>query len=88
MTRSRQSVELAGSALSHSCHVCAFFSSKEDEYRVLMPFIKDALDPGQEAARATDPVGCQHGMGVRGLARWCTTSLSGAIQRTARWERF
>jgi hypothetical protein len=54
MTRSRQSVELAGSALSHSCHVCAFFSSKEDEYRVLMPFIKDGFEKGDRAFHVVD----------------------------------
>ena len=32
-------VHLAGSVLDRARHVCAFFHSKEEEYRVLLPFI-------------------------------------------------
>src|SRR5689334_8695049 len=42
-------VRLAGSTLSRSCHVCAFFHSKEEEYRVLMPFIKEGFEKGDRA---------------------------------------
>src|SRR6185295_7625003 len=49
-----QPVQLAGSVLSHSCHVCAFFHSKEDEYRVLMPFIKDGFEKGDRAFHVVD----------------------------------
>lgn len=42
-------VRLAGSILNRSCHVCAFFHSKEEEYRVLMPFIKDGFEKGDRA---------------------------------------
>ena len=48
-------VQLAGSVLRHSCHVCAFFHSKEEEYRVLMPFIKDGFDNGDRAFHVVDP---------------------------------
>jgi hypothetical protein len=48
-------VRLAGSVLKHSCHVCAFFHSKEDEYRVLMPFIKDGFEKGDRAFHVVDP---------------------------------
>ena len=44
MTEAMEPVRLAGSVLSRSCHVCAFFHSKEEEYRVLMPFIKDGFE--------------------------------------------
>src|SRR6185437_13992197 len=54
MTKNTQPVELAGSALSHSCHVCAFFHSKEDEYSVLMPFIKDGFKKGDRAFHVVD----------------------------------
>jgi hypothetical protein len=37
-------VRLAGSVLGRYWHVCAFFGSKEEEYRVLLPFIKEGLD--------------------------------------------
>ena len=50
-----QPVPLAGSVLGRSCHVCAFFHSKEDEYRVLMPFIKDGFANGDRAFHVVDP---------------------------------
>jgi hypothetical protein len=48
-------VRVAGSALKRSCHVCAFFHSKEDEYRVLMPFIKEGFERGDRAFHVVDP---------------------------------
>ena len=48
-TNARDPVRLAGSVLSRSCHVCAFFNSKEEEYRVLMPFIKEGFEKGDRA---------------------------------------
>src|SRR3954471_2038549 len=55
MTETREPVRLAGSALNRSCHVCAFFHSKEEEYRVLMPFIKDGFERGDRAFHIVDP---------------------------------
>jgi MEDS: MEthanogen/methylotroph, DcmR Sensory domain len=54
MAENVQSVQLAGSRLGRSCHVCAFFHSKEEEYRVLMPFIKDGFDRGDRAFHVVD----------------------------------
>jgi DcmR-like sensory protein len=42
-------VRLAGSVLVERPHVCAFFHSREQEYRVLLPFIKDGFDCGDRA---------------------------------------
>jgi hypothetical protein len=50
-----QPVRLAGSELRHSCHVCAFFHSKDEEYEVLMPFIKEGLESGDRAVHILDP---------------------------------
>ena len=36
-------VRLAGAVLDRRRHVCAFFNSDEEEYRVLLPFIKDCF---------------------------------------------
>lgn len=55
MNEANPSVRLAGSVLNRSCHVCAFFQSKEEEYRVLMPFIKDGFDRGDRAFHVVDP---------------------------------
>jgi hypothetical protein len=54
-TESSEPVRLAGSVLSRSCHVCAFFHSKEEEYRVLMPFIKEGFERGDRAFHVVDP---------------------------------
>src|SRR6516164_4224537 len=48
-------VRLAGSVLDRSRHACAFFHSKEEEYRVLLPFIKEGFDQGDRAFHIVDP---------------------------------
>lgn len=48
-------VHLAGSVLGRSSHVCAFFHSKEEEYRVLLPFIKEGFEKGDRAFHVVDP---------------------------------
>ena len=45
----RRQVRLAGAPLGSSRHVCAFFNSKDEEYRVLLPFIKEGLELGDKA---------------------------------------
>lgn len=39
----------AGSELAESRHVCAFFNNEDEEYRVLLPFIKDGFERGDKA---------------------------------------
>ncbi len=46
MTASSREVRLAGAVLGRARHVCAFFNSKDEEYRVLLPFIKEGFDHG------------------------------------------
>ena len=48
-------VRLAGSILDRSRHVCAFFHDKEEEYRVLLPFIKEGFDEGDRAIHMLGP---------------------------------
>lgn len=48
MTDNKQ-VRLAGSVLDRSRHVCAFFNTKDEEYRVLLPFIKEGFEQGDKA---------------------------------------
>ena len=48
-------VHLAGATLTHSCHACAFFHTKEEEYRVLMPFIMEGFERGDRAFHIVDP---------------------------------
>lgn len=48
-------VHLAGSLVGHKGHICAFFSSADDEYRTLLPFIQDGLASGEAAFHTVDP---------------------------------
>lgn len=50
-----QEINLAGKTVRPSQHVCAFFSTKEEEYRVLMPFIKQGFERGERAFHVVDP---------------------------------
>jgi hypothetical protein len=45
----KKEVRLAGTVLGRSRHVCAFFNTKDDEYRVLLPFVKEGFDQGDKA---------------------------------------
>lgn len=49
MTEKHRTVRLAGTELGRSRHVCAFFHSKDEEYRVLLPFIKEGFEQGDKA---------------------------------------
>jgi MEDS: MEthanogen/methylotroph, DcmR Sensory domain len=55
MNHARNPIPFAGSQLSESRHVCAFFNSEEEEYRVLLPFIEDGLKAGQKAVHVVTP---------------------------------
>jgi len=48
-------ISLAGSQLGETRHVCAFFHSDEEEYRVLLPFIKEGLKRGDKAVHVLNP---------------------------------
>jgi hypothetical protein len=48
-------IPFAGSVLGESRHVCAFFNSDEEEYRVLLPFIKDGFECGDKAIHVVNP---------------------------------
>jgi hypothetical protein len=54
MAEKTQPVRLAGSDLGRFRHVCAFFHTKEEEYQVLMPFVKEGLDRGDKAFHIID----------------------------------
>lgn len=55
MNIARAPISLAGSQLGELRHVCAFFSTDEEEYRVLLPFIKDGLECGDKAVHVVNP---------------------------------
>ena len=57
LTRSQNElpIRFAGSELDARRHVCAFFHSPEEEYRVLLPFIKEGFERGEKAFHVVDP---------------------------------
>jgi MEDS: MEthanogen/methylotroph, DcmR Sensory domain len=48
-------LSFAGSQLAETRHICAFFNSDEEEYRVLLPFIKDGFKCGHKAVHVVNP---------------------------------
>ncbi|MDB5856512.1 MAG: hypothetical protein JWQ76_201 [Ramlibacter sp.] len=48
-------VEIAGTALGKYRHICAFFRNAEEEYRVMLPFIKDGLARGDRSCHILEP---------------------------------
>jgi hypothetical protein len=52
MTNTMMSAEphlrLAGRTLKETRHVCAFFNSREEQNKTLMPFLKEGFDSGEK----------------------------------------
>ncbi len=78
----RAPISLAGSQLRETRHVCAFFNSDEEEYRVLLPFIKDGFERGDKAVHVVNPD--QHFDHVQRLA--AIGIDSNAVQRSGQLE--
>lgn len=55
MSDSTMPVRLAGSVLNRSRHACAFFNSRDEEYDVLMPFMKEGFERGEKMCHIVDP---------------------------------
>ncbi len=55
MTPPSRQISLAGSQLGAVRHVCAFFATDDDEYRVLLPFIREGLSCGDKAVQVVNP---------------------------------
>jgi hypothetical protein len=58
MKSSATPIPFAGSQLGETRHVCAFFHSDEEEYQVLLPFIKDGFECGDKAVHIVNPHQC------------------------------
>jgi len=52
---SEKPIRFAGSTLGTYRHICAFFNSPDEEYRVLLPFIKEGFERGEKAFHIVDP---------------------------------
>jgi MEDS: MEthanogen/methylotroph, DcmR Sensory domain len=55
MKKPAEPIRFAGSQPSEARHVCAFFNSDDEEYRVLLPFIKDGFECGDKAIHVVNP---------------------------------
>jgi hypothetical protein len=55
MSENEQPIRFAGATLGSQRHVCAFFHSPDEEYNVLLPFIKEGFDRGEKAFHIVDP---------------------------------
>lgn len=52
---SHRPIRFAGSVLGAPRHVCAFFHNPDEQYRVLLPFIKEGFECGDRAFHVVDP---------------------------------
>src|SRR5438876_3566467 len=77
---------LAGGSLGPQPHVCAFFNSRDDEYRTLLPFVKEGLDRREKAIHIVDPVLRDEHLGSSkcstGTRRTCEADASIAAGRS------
>jgi hypothetical protein len=82
MKRFAMPISLAGSQLGEVRHVCAFFNSDDEEYRALLPFIKDGFECGDKAVHVVNPD--QH---AEHLQRLDTVGIdSKAVQQSGQLE--
>jgi hypothetical protein len=51
MARTNAPIKFGGSFLGDTRHVCAFFATPDDEFRTLLPFIRDGLVAGDRLVR-------------------------------------
>jgi hypothetical protein len=55
MKKTTPPIPFAGSHLDQTRHVCAFFNNADEEYRALLPFIKDGFQCGHKAIHVVNP---------------------------------
>jgi len=49
-----RTANLARSMVSCRCHVCAFFHSRDDEYEIMLPFMKEGIEAGDRTVYILD----------------------------------
>jgi hypothetical protein len=54
MEKQNRSVTLAGSPVRQRCHACAFFHNREEEYRMLLPFVKEGFEHQDKIFQVVD----------------------------------
>ncbi len=56
MRSSELPIHFSGATLAQDRHICAFFHSPDEEYRVLLPFIREGIERGEKAFHIVNPV--------------------------------
>jgi hypothetical protein len=51
----KKSVRFAGLDLGHHRHLCAFFRDQEEQYEMLLPFVREGIERGEKAFHIVDP---------------------------------
>ena len=55
MHENNGAIHLAGTTLDRYRHVCAFFHTRDEEYKALLPFIKEGIERHEKAFHIVDP---------------------------------
>ena len=55
MVDGEQQIHFAHATLGTQRHICAFFHSPDEEYRTLLPFVREGLERGEKAFHIVDP---------------------------------
>lgn len=50
----KKEVRLAGAVLDRTRHICVFYHSQDEEYRILLPFIKEGFERGDKIFHIID----------------------------------
>jgi MEDS: MEthanogen/methylotroph, DcmR Sensory domain len=50
----RRSIRLCGQEIDQPGHICAFFTSRDEEYHTLIPYLKEGVDAGEEVLNVLD----------------------------------
>ena len=55
MHENNGAIHLVGTTLDRYRHVCAFFHTRDEEYKALLPFIKEGIERHEKAFHIVDP---------------------------------
>jgi len=87
MHENNGAIHLAGTTLDRYRHVCAFFHSRDEEYKVLLPFIKEGIERHEKAFHIVDPaLRHDHVHRLKEAGIDVTTCESSGQLEVCRWE--
>src|SRR5262245_18589396 len=50
----KDTVHLCGQDIHRPGHICAFFDSRDEEYEILLPYLKQGVDAGEDVLNVLD----------------------------------